>query len=390
LAYITTNKFFNTEYGHRVREFLLAYQFKFFLNLEQVAVFENALVSTTIFGISVVQKSEDDFIHHQYYQLKHSEFISRFVSDRLAGFGTYKQSSLSDAEWSFSNNTELEIKKKIEYDNKCIGEIEGISVFRGVTTGYNPAFIIDKATKKILVSAGYKNEDIIKPMLQGRNIRKWVYEEKDDNLIFTKQGIDISLYPSIQDHLKRFYSDLKPRKNSKAGASTGRKPGNYKWYEIQDNTAYYTEFEKEKIIWGLTADKWAFAYDDKKHYLPSNGYILTSAKIPIKYLLALLNSNLLKYYFGFIGVMTAGGAYTLKHGTIQALPIKIAKTASPLSHWSIKFSPRKLPTRRRIQRCLNESLTVWCIVCIICLVLRLVGLSRGFRWRKRGDKMTIA
>jgi hypothetical protein len=45
--------------------------------------------------------------------------------------------------------------------------------------------------------------------------------------------------------------------------------------------------------------------------------------------LALLNSNLLKYYFGFIGVMTAGGAYTLKHGTIQAMPVKIAKDYKP-------------------------------------------------------------
>jgi hypothetical protein len=88
--------------------------------------------------------------------------------------------------------------------------------------------------------------------------------------------------------------------------------------------SYYPEFEKpEKIIWGLTADKWAYAYDDEQHYLPSNGYILTSEKISIKYLLGLLNSNLLKFYFGFIGVMTAGGAYTLKHATIQQLPIPV-------------------------------------------------------------------
>ena len=81
----------------------------------------------------------------------------------------------------------------------------------------------------------------------------------------------------------------------------------------------------EKIIWGLTADKWAFTIDTEQHYLPSNGYILTSTKLPIKYILGLLNSKLMHYYFHFIGIMTAGGAYTLKAATISALPFKIAK-----------------------------------------------------------------
>ena len=91
------------------------------------------------------------------------------------------------------------------------------------------------------------------------------------------------------------------------------------------------DFEKsEKIIWGLTADKWAFAYDDKQHYLPSNGYILTSEIVPVKYILGLLNSKLMHYYFGFIGVMTAGGAYTLKASTIEALPIIVAVDKLPI------------------------------------------------------------
>jgi adenine-specific DNA-methyltransferase len=114
--------------------------------------------------------------------------------------------------------------------------------------------------------------------------------------------------------LSRFRDKLEPGK--------GRKPCQYNWYEIQDNTAYYQEFEKEKVIWGLTADKWTFAYDDKGHYLPSNGYILTSSQVPIKVLLAVLNSHLMEYYFKFIGIMTAGGAFTLKHETVAEFPIK--------------------------------------------------------------------
>jgi hypothetical protein len=151
-------------------------------------------------------------------------------------------------------------------------------------------------------------------MLQGRNIRKWVYNKTSDFLIFTRKGIDIKEFPSIKKHLSNFKQQLEP--------GVGRKPGTYSWYEIQDNTAYYPEFEKEKIIWGLTSDKWTFAYDNENNYLPSNGYILTSTEIPIKFLLALLNSRLMEFYFGFIGIMTAGGAFTLKYETVIEFPIK--------------------------------------------------------------------
>ena len=160
---------------------------------------------------------------------------------------------------------------------------------------------------------------MIKPLLQGRNIKKWFYSFNDEYLIFTRRGTKIKNYKAIENHLDIYYDELKPKEE---GDTKGRKPGNYEWFEIQDNTAYFEEFERnEKIIWGLTADKWAFSYDKNQHYLPSNGYILTSKEIPIKYILAILNSQLMKYYFGFIGIMTAGGAFTLKHGTILEFPL---------------------------------------------------------------------
>ncbi len=174
--------------------------------------------------------------------------------------------------------------------------------------------MVDGNIRSLLTKSEPRNKEIIKPLLQGRNIRKWFYEECDKFLIFTRRGIAIDDYPAIKKYLSRFRDMLEPGK--------GRKPGQYNWYEIQDNTAYYQEFEKEKIIWGLTADKWAFAYDDKGHYLPSNGYVLTSSQLVIKLLLAVLNSHLMEYYFKFIGIMTAGGAFTLKYETVAEFPIK--------------------------------------------------------------------
>ena len=322
ISYITTNKFFNTGYGEKVRRQLSSQHINIILNFEQVEVFKNVLVSSVIFNISKRNKiPKSIFTYEQFYKLKFQEFKRQFV-ERQNMFGVYPQDYLNEKEWSFSDMSQLMLKEKIEKGHLILKEVKGVKIYRGVTTGYNPAFIISNEQRDKLIAEDIKNKRIIKNMLQGRNIRKWYYNESEDNLIFTRRGTDIEDFPSIKTHLFAFYNNLKPKTPN--DSSEGRKSGTYKWFEILDNTAYYFEFEKsEKIIWGLTADKWAYALDTEQHYLPSNAYILTSETIPIRFILGLLNSKLLHYYFRFIGVMTAGGAYTLKAATIEALPIVI-------------------------------------------------------------------
>lgn len=328
LSYITTNKFFNTGYGKPLRKLIISNEVNKMINFEQVEVFEGVLVSSVILEMRKVATTKAEFTYEKFYKLNASQFKEQFVS-RIGSFGKYPMNELDENEWSFSDVSDLKIKKRIEKGHKLLGNIQGVSINRGVTTGYNPAFIINNDKRDELIATDPKNASIIKNLLQGRNIRKWHYSDSEENLIFTMHGIEIEKYPLVKDHLLKFYSELKPRE---AGQTEGgRKPGSYEWYEIQDNTAYYKEFEKpEKIIWGLTADKWAYTLDTEGHYLPSNGYILTSTKIPTKYILGLLNSKLLHYYFRFIGVMTAGGAYTLKAATISALPFVDAGDYEPI------------------------------------------------------------
>ena len=313
LSFITTNKFFNTGYGEKVRKQLSSQNINILLNFEQVEVFKDILVSSVIINISKAErKRNNNFIYEKFYKLNCNEFKHEFTI-RQSNFGTYSQDYLGNKEWSFADTIGLKLKDKIEKGNPILKEIEGVYVYRGVTTGYNPAFIISDEQKDNLIAKSSKNAEVIKNMLQGRNIRKWFYNESDENLLQTGFDTDIEHdYNIIYKHLLKFKDKLEVR------ADQGRK-----WYNLRA-CKYYEEFEKaEKIIWGLTADKWAFTLDTKQHYLPSNAYILTSEKIPIRYILGLLNSKLMCYYFGFIGVMTAGGAYTLKAATIEALPFVI-------------------------------------------------------------------
>ena len=329
LYFITTNKFFNTGYGKKVRSMILGKNVSRIVNFEQVEVFEGILVSSVILGISNSAAMADNPIpFKQYYKLNNKEFKAQF-SGIINNYDAYPQNALDENEWSFSDAEQLLLKQKIENGHTLLGNTDGVAIYRGVTTGYNPAFIINNVQKDELISKDARNAEVIKNMLQGRNVRKWYYNESDENMIFTRKGTKIEDYPYIEEHLEQFHNLLQPKKAD--GSGEGRKPGNYKWFEILDNTAYYREFEKEeKIIWGLTADKWAYTIDTEGHYLPSNAFILTSKEIPIKYILGVLNSDLLKYYFLFIGVMTAGGAYTLKGTTISALPFCVAEDMQPI------------------------------------------------------------
>lgn len=313
LTYITTNKFFSTGYGKNLRQLLINHDIHRIIDFEQVEVFENVLVSSTVIGIGRKAPVAGNLLSYaKFYQLNRFDFKKKFVEhkDRL---GTYPQDVLNDKEWSFADTMGLKLKAKIEKDAIRLKDINGINVYRGVTTGYNPAFIINSEQRDELLALDSKNACVIKNMLQGRNIRKWYYNESDDYLLQTGYDIDIEHdYPHIFRHLLEFENELETR------ADQGKK-----WYNLRA-CKYYGEFEKnEKIIWGLTADRWAYALDTEGHYLPSNGYILTSTILPTKYILGILNSNLMKYYFKFIGVMTAGGAYTLKASTIEALPLVV-------------------------------------------------------------------
>ena len=310
LTYISSNKFIKTRYGTNIRSLLSEYRIHTIVDFTKIHIFE-ALVASCILIISKFKAENDIFV----------AFPDDTFSGSLSDF-IYKNHikihflSLNENPWCLESNSKMDLKNKIEKNTKKLGEIQGIKIFRGVTTGYNPAFIIDADIKKRLIKLDIANKKIIKPLLQGRNIRKWFYIKSSKFLIFTKQGVNIKSYSGIKNYLLKFKKNLEPGK--------GRKSGSYKWYEIQDNTAYYNEFEKEKIIWGLTANRWAFAWDEERHFLPSNGYILTSEKLHLKYILALINSRLMEFYFSFIGIMTAGGAFTLKHETVFNFPIKIS------------------------------------------------------------------
>ncbi len=336
LTYISSNKFFRTRYGEKLRGLLSSLAIQQIIDFRELQIFD-ALVASCVLIVIKRQPAEvvtvTNVTNCIISQISLADYIER--NHHIISLG-----NLGTCIWQLDDNTKLAVKKRIEDGSIELGSVEGISIYRGITTGYNPAFIITDKSKNQLIQGDKKNANIIKPLLQGRDIKKWLPAKSRAYILFIPWHFPLHKdrtisgafknaekifkieYTTLYNYIFKYKRELSGRNKEETGIR-------YEWYALQRcaNT-YYEKFENdEKIIWGLTADKWAFAYDNKQHFLPSNGYILTSdGSQAIKYLLTLLNSSLLKYYFRFVGIMTAGGAYTLKQETISTLPVKCITT----------------------------------------------------------------
>lgn len=318
LNFISTNKFFNTGYGRALRSYLIDKSITSITNFEQVEVFKGILVSSVIY-LSENKKTTvgNNFEYHEFKN--ETGWKTNFEEKLKLRKRKYYQNSLSDAEWVFLQGNESEIKEKIEKAGVPLKDIPGVEIKRGVTTGFDPAFIIDKETKD------YLDSDIIEPLILGRDIKKYKLDSKERFLINSHNGQKgyanrinlISEYPKVYEYLKKI-DDENEQKVSK------RTDIGDHWTNLRA-CAFLDLFELNKIVWPLTADQWGFALDTERHFLTSGAFFLVSEKYSLKTLLAILNSKVLEYYFRFIGVMTAGGAFTLKKATIELLPIAVNK-----------------------------------------------------------------
>ncbi|MDF2433600.1 MAG: hypothetical protein JWP44_3231 [Mucilaginibacter sp.] len=240
---------------------------------------------------------------------KTSDFIRQSVTTQ----GGFKP----DGGWVILSPLEATIKNKIEAVGTPLKDWN-INIYRGILTGYNDAFIIDQKTRDALMEASPKNDEIIRPILRGRDIKKYSYDFADLWLINTHNGIkekgikpvDINLYPAVKKYLDHFYPELENR------VDKGVTPYNLR------NCAYLEDFSKQKIVWGEISDKANFALDIHDNYYVNNKcYLLTGNRL--EYLICFLNSKVSEYLFSKIGTTTGVGTAQWSKFTIEQLCVPL-------------------------------------------------------------------
>ena len=216
--------------------------------------------------------------------------------------------------WVVLSEIEERIKAKIEAVGVPLKDWD-INIYRGILTGYNEAFIIDGKKKDELIAEDPKSAEIIRPILRGRDIKKYGYDFADLWLINSHNGIkengikpiDIDDYPAVKKHLNLFYPQLEKR------ADKGDTPYNLR------NCAYMDDFYKQKIIYPNMTKFLPFVFDEKGLLTNQKCFIITGKHV--EYLTAFFNSSLFKYCFRENFPELQGGTRELSKVFFDKIPV---------------------------------------------------------------------
>ncbi|WRA98191.1 class I SAM-dependent DNA methyltransferase [Helicobacter pylori] len=341
-AFITSNKYARAKYGTKLREWLLKKTtIVSYMELNALKVFESAAVDTSIMNfIKQTPLKESDF---KYYEPTPNDKDDLESTPSLL----MKQNALSTESFIFANATLLDLRDKIESVGTPLKDWD-IQIYRGILTGANEAFIIPTEKRDEILkncddvqkdergmSERERTKELIKPILRGKDIKRYSYEWAGEWVIFIpwhfpntgspkdmeQNEKDFSIhYPIIYAHLLSHKDELLKRNKDETGKR-------YEWYCLQRWAAsYLQDFEKEKIVYGEIVQEPRFYLDNGEcelgvFYAEATSFILTGEHLC--YLLGMLHSKLITFAFKtfYAGGGLGESGYRYKKAFIERLPI---------------------------------------------------------------------
>ncbi|GAA9436230.1 class I SAM-dependent DNA methyltransferase [Helicobacter pylori] len=335
-AFITSNKYARARYGTKLRELLLKTTIVSYMELNALKVFESAAVDTSI--MSFIKQTPPKDSRFKYYEPTPDDKNDLKSARSLP----MKQNALSTESFIFADATLLDLRDKMESVGTPLKDWD-IQIYRGILTGANEAFIIPTEKREEILNACKTQEErkrtdaLIKPILRGKDIKRYSYEWAGEWIINTHNGytsnlkskippIDIEKYPATKVHLDSHWDTIATRSDQ------GDTP-----YHLR-NCAYLEDFEKEKIVYGEIVQEPRFYLDNGEcelgyFYAEATSFILTGEHL--HYLLGMLHSKLITFAFKtfYAGGGLGESGYRYKKAFIERLPIpKITPQNQKLAH----------------------------------------------------------
>ncbi|WQT11842.1 class I SAM-dependent DNA methyltransferase [Helicobacter pylori] len=360
-AFITSNKYARAKYGAKLREWLLKKTtLVSYMELNALKVFESATVDTSIMNfIKQTPSKESEF---KYYEPTPDDKDDLKSTPHLS----MKQNALSTESFIFADATLLDLRGKIESVGTPLKDWD-IQIYRGILTGANEAFIITTEKREEILNACKTQEErkrteaLIKPILRGKDIKRYSYEWAHLWVINTHNGytsafkskippIDIEKYPTLKAHLDSHYDAIVTRSDQ------GDTP-----YHLR-NCAYLEDFEKEKIVYGEIVQEPRFYLDNGEcelgvFYAEATSFILTGEHL--RYLLGMLHSKLITFAFKtfYAGGGLGESGYRYKKAFIERLPIpQITKSNKPTADKIIALVDKILQSKAKDPKANTQGL----------------------------------
>ncbi|GHR20743.1 type IIG restriction enzyme/methyltransferase [Helicobacter pylori] len=336
-AFITSNKYARAKYGAKLRELLLKKTtIVSYMELNALKVFESATVDTSI--MSFIRQEPPKESGFKYYEPTPDDKNDLKSTRPLS----MRQNALSTESFIFANAKLLDLRDKMESVGTPLKDWD-IQINYGIKTGANEAFIITTEKREEILNAcktqeeRKRTETLIKPILRGKDIKRYSYEWAGEWVINTHNGytsnlkfkippIDIEKYPATKAHLDSHWDTIATRSDQ------GDTP-----YHLR-NCAYLEDFEKEKIVYGEIVQEPRFYLDNGEcelgyFYAEATSFILTGEHL--RYLLGMLHSKLITFAFKtfYAGGGLGESGYRYKKAFIERLPIpQITPQNQKLAH----------------------------------------------------------
>ena len=300
LAYITSNSWLKAEYGKSTRRWFAERHTPVRLLEMGKDVFEQAIVDASIL---IVRNG------------KNATPGLGVDMDRLTDKTFPPDEPLwselrphSEKPWTLLSPVEQSVMDKIEAAGTPLKNWD-VTIYRGVTTGLNHAFVIDADTRQKLIAADPKSAEIIKPVLRGRDIQRWQARWVNLYLIYARKGVAINRYPAVRDYLLGHKDAL------------SKKAGKNEWYELQASPSDSVDsvFNGEKLIWMDLTDRGRFAYDDGGMFCLNTTFMLSGKSL--NYLCAVLNSKLITWFMSNTALNSGMGVTRWIRHTVEEIPI---------------------------------------------------------------------
>ena len=330
LCFITSNKWMRAGYGEKTRGFFAKHTNpKYLIDFAGVKIFDNATVDTNIL---IFGKGKNEYQTRCAVTDKLNKDSLKNLSDFVQQQHTICNFS-NEGSWVILSPIEQSIKQKIETVGTPLKDWD-IKIYRGVLTGYNDAFIISTEKRdEILANCQTDDErlrtaELIRPILRGRDIKRYGYNWADLWLIatFPSRHYDIEEFPAVKAHLLSFGKERLEQTGKKyiinGEEVKARKKTSNKWFETQDSISYWDDFLQPKIVYPETTQGAFFAYDETGIFLDKTCFMMTTKYV--RYIQATLSSQLFEFaykrIFSSIELGQHGFQYN-KHALIK-LPIK--------------------------------------------------------------------
>ena len=334
---ITSNKWMRASYGKVLRNFLVEHTNTMTLIDLGANIFDSVTVESNILMYQN-SNTQQKFIDSYILDIKLKEIEKKALYDLFIQKKKPIQPFKKDDSWIIIDELEKKVKFQIEKVGVPLKDWD-ISINYGIKTGFDDAFLISTEKREEILRAceGFSEEnflkgkrvaglnkteygrtkELIKPVLRGRDIKRYEANWEDLWIIATHNGykdksgrkidkIDIELYLSIKNHLNQYLEQIQNRQDKGDTA-----------YNLR-NCAYYKDFEKEKVVWHELTDNNKFLIDNN-FFTMAGTFILTGKNI--KFLCSILNTKIIKWFFDKICTKSGQGTNAWKKYKVEELPI---------------------------------------------------------------------